>query len=391
MRRPSAACLTARDATQEAAADMVNEVLPSVLPSGPPTRWAIFPRVGDTERAPLQVDSLLLAQLLWNRGVRTSAEAASFLSPAQLDGLSDPFALHGRDVAVDRLLSALKGGESIAIYGDFDVDGIAGAALVADAIRLAGATPSVYLPNRAREGHGLNVDALQQLNDRGVRVIVTVDCGITAGLEVARARELGMDVIVTDHHTVPIELPGAFAVLNPHQDGCSYPFKDLAGGGVALQLARGLLSSCLPAAEANSRSAELTDLAALSTVADMVPLVSENRAIVAHGLAGLREGRRPGLNMLCKRAERAVADLTARDLAFSMIPRLNAAGRMGDARDALDILLTADPDAAEDLAERLEQANGARREQLSDFLSALEGDVAEAETDSAIVIDGPYP
>lgn len=356
-----------------------------------PTRWVVAPRIGESEQATLGADSLLLAQLLWNRGVRSAEAARAFLDPCNPAGLGDPLCMLGMDRAVERLLRAIRADEPIAIFGDYDVDGLAGAALVADALRALGVAPLLHLPHRARDGYGVNPAAVRDLAEQGARVMITVDCGISANREIELATSLGMDVIVTDHHTVPAELPAAAAVLNPHQPGCDYPYKELGGGGVAYQLARALLAAALNPEQADRCVTQLTAFAALSTVADVVPLTGENRTIVALGLLGARTGGRPGLEALCELAGKVPADLNARDLAFSLIPRLNAAGRMGDAREALDLLLCEEIEAARALAQRLEEANDARRTQVSDLLVALEGATEHVARDGAVVVDGEYP
>lgn len=356
----------------------------------PPTRWVLAPRVGEAEQVELGVDSLLLAQLLWNRGVRAACEAEDFLSPGA-SALGDPATMRGVPEATGRLLRALSGAEQIAVYGDYDVDGVAGAALLVETVQGLGGQVVAHLPHRARDGYGVNPDAVRRLAADGARVMITVDCGITANRELELARELGMDAIVTDHHAVPPVLPAALAVVNPHQDGCCYPFKELAGGGVAFQLARSVLLAALDGAEARRRWERLTPLAALSTVADVVPLLGENRSIVARGLAASRSGAVPGLEALCDGAGRSLGRLTARDLAFSVIPRLNAAGRMGDARDALDLLLAPDPSSAQTLAARLESANGERRTRTADLLLDSEADAERMAREGAIVLAGDYP
>jgi single-stranded-DNA-specific exonuclease len=351
----------------------------------------VAPRIGESEQSALGAESLLLAQLLWNRGVRSVEEAAAFLQPGTTAAMGDPRRMGGMDRAVERIRRALGNQELIAIHGDYDVDGVAGAALLADALRGLGARIALHIPNRSRDGYGINPTAVRELAAEGARVMITVDCGISADREIALATSLGIDVIVTDHHTVPAELPAATAVLNPHQAGCDYPYKDLAGGGVAYQLARALLAALLTEAEAQRRSVELAAFAALSTVADVVPLTGENRMIVALGLDAARSGGRPGLAALCELAGRLPADLCARDLAFGVIPRLNAAGRMGEARDALDLLLCEELEPARALAQRLEEANGARRTRVGDILARLEGDGPNVARDGVLVVDGDYP
>jgi single-stranded-DNA-specific exonuclease len=354
-------------------------------------RWLLPPRIGEEEQKLLGADSLLLAQLLWNRGIRSADEAQAFLSPCTSMALSDPRCMRGVPEATDRLLRAIRTHERIAVYGDYDVDGVAGAAVLVDALTGLGADLIVHLPHRARDGYGVNAAAVRELADRGATVMVTVDCGITAVDEVQLAASLGMDVVVTDHHTVPVRLPAGTAVINPHQIGCDYPYKDLGGGGVAFQVARALLQAALPEEEARHREERLAGLAALSTVADIVPLTGENRAIVSLGLSAIHAGLIPGIAALCDHAARRMETLTAQDLAFTVIPRLNAAGRMGDARDALDVLVAPDLESARETAARLEGANGARRERVRELMLAVEDEAAGSAGDGVLVLAGDYP
>lgn len=359
------------------------------LANGP--RWVVAPRIGVFEQEILQADSLLRAQLLWNRGMRSAPEAGAFLAQASIDSLGDPFRMKGMHEAVTCVVEAIQAKRPIAIYGDYDVDGVAGAALLVDALRSVGGEVLVYVPHRVRDGYGLNGQALTDLANQGARLVITVDCGITANTQVDLAASLGLQVVVTDHHTVPAQLPSAAAVLNPHQIACDYPCKELAGGGVAFQLARGLFAALLPADEADTRAARLTDLAALSTIADVVPLVGENRMLAALGLETARRGGRPGLRALCTVAGRAPADLRIRDLSFGVIPRLNAAGRLGEARDAVELLLCQDEAQAQELATKLDETNQTRRQLMQDLLSGVLEEATEFDGEGAIVLDGAYP
>jgi len=377
-------------ATQEPTAVVgAGESAGSALAARP--RWLVPQRIGEDEQKLLGADSLLLAQLLWNRGIRSAGEAQAFLNPCTSVALSDPRRMRGVPEATARLLRAVQSHERIAIYGDYDVDGVAGAAVLVDALTGLGADLLVHLPHRARDGYGVNAAAVRELAERGATVMVTVDCGITAVDEVQLAGSLGMDVIVTDHHTVPVRLPAGTAVVNPHQMGCDYPYKDLGGGGVAFQVARALLQAALPEEEVRQREGRLAGLAALSTVADIVPLTGENRTIVALGLGAIHAGLIPGVAALCDHAGRRMESLTAQDLAFTVIPRLNAAGRMGDARDALDVLVAPDLESARETAARLEGANGARRERVRELLLAVEEEATHSACEGVLVLAGDYP
>jgi len=350
--------------------------------------WEVCPPAGPEALARLGVDSPLLAQLLWNRGVRDAAAAERFLHPERA-ALHDPWQMAGVDEAVRCIRAAVAAGAPIAIHGDYDADGVTATAVLVEALRQLGARPLFHIPHRARDGYGLSAATVRRLAAQGVRLLLTVDCGITANAEVALAAELGMEVVVTDHHHVPVDLPAARAVLNPRQPGCRYPFRELAGVGVAYVLARALLESALPAAAAERAAEALLDLVALGTIADMVPLVGENRALVARGLRVLREARRPGLQALMTVAGVAAGDLTAQRVAYSLVPRLNAAGRMADAVEACRLLLAADRARAEPLAERLEALNRVRQQAVMEAVAQART-LADPRAPAAVVV-GDFP
>jgi single-stranded-DNA-specific exonuclease len=308
----------------------------------------------------------LAARVLAARG-HGAPEAASRFLDASLSSLPDPFAMKDMDRAVERIRRALEAGERIACYGDYDVDGVTSTALLAGFLRAAGGDVVEYVPHRLVEGYGLNAGAVAKLAARGVRLLVTVDCGITSREEVRAASALGLDTVVVDHHTVPVELPAAAAILNPHQDGCGYPTKDLAAVGVTFALVMALRRQLREAgrfargAEPNLK--EALDLVALGTVADVVPLVGANRVLVRWGLEVLSTSRRPGVRALKRVA--GVAEglpVTAGQVGFRLAPRINAAGRLDDAGRGVRLLLAERPEAAQALAEELDRENQARQE-----------------------------
>jgi single-stranded-DNA-specific exonuclease len=309
----------------------------------------------------------LAARALAGRGLADPAAAERFLA-ARLDELPDPFSMKGMEAAVGRLVRAVEGGERVACYGDYDVDGVTSTALLAGFLAAAGADVRTYTPHRLVEGYGLNEGAVARLAAEGVRLIVTLDCGITSVAEVAAARRAGVDVVVVDHHTVPVELPAAAAILNPHQPGCGYPSKHLAAVGVTFHLAlalrrrlreRGRFGPGRP--EPNLK--EALDLVALGTVADVVPLVEVNRVLVRWGLEELARGRRPGLRALKRVAGLAEGTpVSAGQVGFRLAPRINAAGRLDDAGRGVRMLLAADEASAGPLAEELDRENRARQE-----------------------------
>jgi len=309
----------------------------------------------------------LAARVLAARGLADPELATRFLA-ASLADLPDPFTMKGMDRAVARIVRALEAGERIACYGDYDVDGVTSTALLAGMLRAAGADLVTYTPHRLVEGYGLNVEAVRRLAAQGVRLLVTLDCGITSVEEVRAAAALGVDTIVVDHHTVPVELPAAEAILNPHQPGCAYPSKELAAVGVTFALAMALRRRLreigrFGAERPEPNLKEALDLVALGTVADVVPLVGANRILVRWGLEVLAASRRPGVRALKRVAGIAEGTpVSAGQVGFRLGPRINAAGRLDDAGRGVRLLLSDDPAAARALAEELDRENQARQE-----------------------------
>ena len=298
----------------------------------------------------------LAALVLCARGLTGPEGARAFLS-GDAAPLHDPFLLRDMDKAAARLERAIAAGEPIAVYGDYDVDGITSTCLLTQFLRERGGQAISYIPDRLEEGYGLNREAVDALRARGVTLIVTVDCGITALEETAYAMALGVDVIITDHHECKEALPPALAVVDPHRPGCGYPFAGLAGVGVALKLALALT----PEAEREAVFAAYADLAAVGTVADVMPLTGENRTIVRQGLALLAQNPRPGLRALLRESGSGEKPVTSTGVGFTLAPRINAAGRMGRAVLAAELLLTQDPGRAEVLARELCELNRERQ------------------------------
>jgi single-stranded-DNA-specific exonuclease len=296
----------------------------------------------------------LVARILAARGIEP-AGMADFIAAKAVEGGPPMLDL---DRAVERLRRALAARERIVVYGDYDVDGIAGSAILVRAFRQVGVAVAAYIPNRYEEGYGLNEQALRQLAADGARVIVSVDCGVTAVREAALARSLGIDLIITDHHHPPAELPDGYAVVNPRRAGDPSIDKELAGAGVALVLARRLLGELGFAL----RRDELLQLVALATVADVVPLRAANRALVRAGLEALNRAPITGVRALVERAGLKLGQVTSANIGYVLGPRLNAAGRIADAEEALRLLLTEDADEAKILAEHLEAKNGERQD-----------------------------
>ena len=348
-----------------------------------PKRWQIAPRVSSLVVARFPNLHPLIVQILYNRGITTPEQAETFLTPDALIG--NPFQMRGVNEAIDRLRRAIRAGEAVAVYGDFDADGVTATALLVQMLRSLGARVKPYIPHRIDEGYGLNLEALKQLKDEGVRVVITVDCGVRSLDEVAFGTRLGLDMIVTDHHAPTDTLPTAFAVINPKQPECRYPTKELSGVGVAFKLAQALLrvNARVPLKHQSPISEEaLLDLVALGTVADLVPLTNENRALVKRGIARLRQSERPGIQALMRHAALKPETLDAGNIAFTLAPRLNAAGRLEHALRAYDLLTTIYPDEADALAQKLEETNRERQRLTADLTTRARAVVA-ASVDTA--------
>lgn len=316
----------------------------------------------------------LVRTLLNKRGIESDEAVAAFLNPNYDSHTHSPFLLEGMDKAVARVLSAITRGERIAVYADFDCDGIPGAALLSDFFGKIGyGNFEVYLPHRDREGYGFHIEAIEALATREVKLIITVDVGTTAIEAVRRAKELGIDVIVTDHHEIIGPLPDAVAVLNPKIAGPAlsgvegYPFPHLCGAAVAFKLVQALLAEGRKHSAPNFHNVPmgwekwLLDLVGIATIADMVPLVGENRVLAHFGLSVLRKSPRPGIIALCNRLRLKRAELSEDDIGFSIAPRINAASRMDEPDAALNLLTTRDPNEAEQIAAHLERLNTSRK------------------------------
>ena len=314
------------------------------------------------------------ARVLVNRGYRDAAAAERFLHPS-LDHLHDPFLFTDMRPAVDRLAGAIAAGQKILLYGDYDVDGIMSIVVLKKAIELAGGAAEFYVPHRLRDGYGMRVEVIEQAAADGVRLIVSVDTGIRAVETVRRAGELGIDVIVTDHHLPEPELPPALALLNPNRAGCPYPEKNLCGAGVAFKLVQALLATLgWPAEKVQRMTGSFLKLVAIGTVADVVPLTGENRVIVKKGLEGLRSVKNPGLRALLDVAGFSQGEApSSGQVAFRIAPRMNAAGRMADAAGVIDLFFTQDGDRAREIAGELHSLNQDRRQAVDGIVDSILG------------------
>jgi single-stranded-DNA-specific exonuclease len=318
-------------------------------------------------------------------------EVDRFFGPA-MDSLHDPVRLPDADVAVERIARARAAGEGILVVGDFDADGLTGLAIMVRALRRLGMDPASHVPSRLDDGHGLSLRAVELARAAGRRLIITVDMGSSSGAEIAVAGDAGIDVIVTDHHRVPPELPPAFAVVNPHRLDSGYPDARLTGAGVALKVAALLLERLagIPVAET---TADLADLAMIGTVADVAPVLGENRGIARLGLDRIHRDPRPGIAALLAAAGVAATEVTLETVGFALAPRLNAAGRIGDADEAAALLLTDDSAAAAVHAAALDAANLVRRDvsraSVDEARAVLEADGGA--NGRAILVRGAWP
>jgi single-stranded-DNA-specific exonuclease len=362
-----------------------------------PKVWRIHPhdpeRILALERA-ASVPSVV-AQMLVCRGVCDPREIQSFLD-CKLGALRDPDLLPGVPDAADRIMSAIAAGRQIVVYGDYDADGMTATALLLECLRLLGAQASYYVPHRLDEGYGLNDEALRTLAAQGASMVVTVDCGIASVAEARTARELGLELIVTDHHQFADCLPDASAIVHPRLPGTSYPFGELSGVGVALKLAWALCQRASQAKKVSDRMREFllqaVGLAAIGTVADVVPLLDENRILVRHGLVSLKERPSIGLAQLMRVTKlNEKPRLDCEDIGFSLAPRLNAAGRLGQAKLAVELLTTQNADRAMALAEYLHELNGSRDSiERSIYLAANKQiqERCDLDADTALVLAG---
>jgi single-stranded-DNA-specific exonuclease len=322
------------------------------------------------------------ARLLCARGIDTRPAAETFLDPSP-GRLHRPDSLPDIAAATDRVTAALRRDEAICIHGDYDVDGISATVLLVACLRRLGGRVQYYLPHREAEGYGLAPNSIDYCRELGATLLVTVDCGSTDHAVIRSARAAGIDVVVTDHHEPPPELPAALAVVNPKRPDSGYPFRELAGVGVAFKLAWSVLAAL---GRDRVELTDLLDLVGLGTIADVVPLLDENRVLARLGLGAIRASARPGLRALLSRAGLADRPLTDYDVGFILAPRLNAAGRVDHARTAARLLLTADPAEADRIAGQLEENNRERRRLETGVLDAATAAVEQAGLDRRRVI-----
>jgi single-stranded-DNA-specific exonuclease len=334
--------------------------------------------------------SPIMAQILLNRGIDTVEKAEEFLHPRPAL-LNDPFKFSDMDKAVKRIEQALLGNEKILIYGDYDVDGITSISILLPVLKELGAKVEYYIPNRTKEGYGLNIAAVDSAAKKNIKLILTVDTGIAAYTEVEHASDFGMDVIITDHHEVPKALPRAYAIINPKMPNSGYPFPDLAGVGVALKLAEALFIKFKGEKGRDEVLDRFLDLVVLGTIADVVPLQGENRLIAKYGLEKLADTKNLGLQALIQVSGLKDKKMDPMSVGYSLAPRINAVGRMGDPGIGVELLLSTDAQEALRLAKILDVQNRERREEealiLKEALKLLPEQV-DLETELVIVLAG---
>lgn len=349
-------------------------------------RWNLLPSIPTDHPIKSCNLSALTAQLLYNRGLTEPSQIELFLeSDSRLSG--DPMLIPDMHQAISRTYRALLSGEKIAVYGDFDADGITGTALLTQALEALGGNVTPYIPHRLKEGHGLNFNALEQLQQQGVSLVITVDCGITGIPQAARAKKKGLDIIITDHHTPLDELPQAVAAIDPRREDSDYPFPELAGVGVAFKFIQALYQSM----GKEDRLDCFLDLVALGTVADMMPLLGENRYLVKQGLKIMNSHPRPGLIEMTSLAGLSTGNLTAEDISWVIAPRLNATGRLEHALSSYQLMITDSTEEAREIAIKLEEKNAERQKLTAKALSkAKEQILAKGIMSLLVASDGDY-
>ena len=347
------------------------------------------PKLRDKLAKSLQI-SPITAQILVNRGIENETEANLFLNCTLFD-LPSPYLMKGMDRAVERIKKALKNNERIAIYGDYDVDGVTSTALLYSFLKVLKANVTYYNPDRLKEGYGINIDAVKKLAEQGVSLIISGDCGITAVKEIEQAKELGVEFIVTDHHQPPQELPQAVSILNPKLSECKYPGKEIVGVGVIFNLVIALRRALRDEGffkNGEPNLGDYLDLVALGTVADCAPLLDVNRILVKEGIKRMQSPKRLGVQAL-KEASSIKGEVTSYDLGFKLGPRINASGRMSTAENAVALFISENLGEARELAKELNEKNSNRQstegEIIKEAISLLESNPALIGTNSIVL------
>ncbi|MDD4494179.1 MAG: single-stranded-DNA-specific exonuclease RecJ [Eubacteriales bacterium] len=348
----------------------------------------MLPKYDENEIAELSrkagIESIL-AKVFLSRGVRDASEIKQFINPS-LKNLHDPFLMTDMIKAVDRIFKAKANRESVTVYSDYDVDGVSSAAMLMDFLSYIDLTPMLYIPSRETEGYGISSLGVETIKSWGSSLVITADCGISAENEIAELTGAGIDVIVTDHHECPDRLPDAYAILNPCRKDCGYPFRELAGSGVVFKLIQALSSRT----EHKDKYMDYLDLVALGTICDVVPLINENRIFAKFGLDRLNKSNREGIKALIRDSKLTVEKLEAYHVGFVLGPRLNAAGRLGNAVQSVKLLTSCDPNEASSIAKELGEANSSRQSLEKEILDSAISEIEAKgyQKDRVIIVDG---
>lgn len=343
-------------------------------------RWQVAERFSEEFKKSFpEMDDIVL-QLLWNRNLKTQKEIDEFFNPDYGADVHNPFLFKDIEKAVARIKKAVDEKEKVLVYGDYDADGVCAATILYETLKKLGNAPDVFLPHRETDGYGLNLKRIEEFASLGTKLIITCDCGISNAPEIARANELGMEVIITDHHEVPDVLPSAFAIIHPQIEE-NYPFKGLSGGGVAFKLAQALLK------DFGGYEKWFLDLVAISSVADVMPLLGETRTLTKYGLLVLNKTKRLGLQKLIEAASLKPGALDTYSIGFMIAPRINAAGRMNHASAAFKLMIEENAEKAKELARNLNEENAERQKQAERiFLEAKFLAVEEKQEENAAIL-----
>ncbi len=347
-------------------------------------KWLVVKSITDELKNKFPEINPIILQLLHNRKLETQEAIDEFLNPDYGQDIHDPFLFQDMKKAVDRIFSAIENGEKITVHGDYDADGVCASAVAVLTLQALGADVNVYIPHRMTEGYGLNDNTVDELEKIGTKLVVTVDCGIANKDEIKHAGNKGIDVIVTDHHVEPPEIPDAFAIINPHLSREEYPFKLLAGAGVAFKLAQALIQQDGGKKIKDGFEKWLLDLVAIGTIGDMVPLIGENRTLCRYGMIVTRKSRRVGIHALVESSRFELEDIDTYNLSFGIVPRLNAAGRLDHANTAYKLLITDDSAEAKELAKDLEETNK-ERQRITEKLMKASREQVEVSDDKKLL------
>jgi single-stranded-DNA-specific exonuclease len=346
-------------------------------------KWVVREKVPSTIINKFPEVNPVILQLLYNRDIIEQKDIDKFLNPEYEHNLHDPFIFKDMKKATKRIWKAIEKKEKIVVHGDYDADGVCSSVVIYDTLKSLGADVSVFLPHREREGYGMNTKTVQRFIDEGNNLIITTDCGITNHEEIAQAKKSSIDVIITDHHEAPNDLPSAYAILNPHVKDEAYPFKNLAGSGVAFKLASALITESLEKPEYSFPEGFekwLLDMVAISTVTDIMPLLDENRVFVKYGLIVLEKTRRPGLKALMETIGNRRGKIDTFTIGFQIGPRINAAGRMDHAKLAFQLLTAESKEEAEILAEKLQLNNVKRQKITGNFVKEAKTQIGDVDS-----------